>query len=85
MHVQVKATSINYIDSVTLERDSQDSVHNNHIPLSDGAGKIIDTGADVDRFKVGDRVAGNLNQEWFGDTRQNYIKSCSAQIEGCLT
>lgn len=83
--VEVKATAINFIDNVTLERDNPDSTHNNHIPLSDGAGEIIDIGTDVDRFQIGDRVAGNFNQEWFGGKRPNYIKPYGAQIDGWLT
>lgn len=83
--VQVKATSINFIDVATLERDNTDSTHGNHIPLSDGAGEIIATGSDVARFQVGDQVMGNFNQEWFGGKRPNYIKPYGAKIDGWLT
>jgi len=83
--VQVKATSLNFIDSVILEQDNSNAEHNDHIPLSDGAGKIIELGADVNRFKLGDRVIGNFNQEWIGGKRPSYIKPFGSQTDGWLT
>ena len=83
--VQIKATSLNFIDRVILEQDNSNTEHNNHIPLSDGAGEIVELGADVKRFKLGDRVIGNFNQEWIGGKRPSYIKPYGAQTDGWLT
>jgi NADPH:quinone reductase-like Zn-dependent oxidoreductase len=34
------------------------------VPLSDGAGEVVDVGPGVDRFAIGDRVAGAFMQSW---------------------
>src|SRR5262245_46531193 len=41
-------------------------VRENLIPLSDGAGEVIEIGPGVTRVKVGDRVAGCFFQRWVG-------------------
>jgi len=41
-------------------------VKDNLVPLSDGAGEVIETGPGVSRVKAGDRVAGNFFQRWPG-------------------
>jgi len=41
-------------------------VRENVIPLSDGAGEVVEIGPGVLRVKVGDRVAGNFFQRWPG-------------------
>src|SRR5690625_3236464 len=52
--VQIKATSLNFIDRVILEQDNSNTEHNNHIPLSDGAGEIVELGTE-------DRKSTRLN------------------------
>jgi NADPH:quinone reductase-like Zn-dependent oxidoreductase len=41
-------------------------VRENLVPLSDGAGEVVEVGAGVTRVKVGDKVAGNFFQRWPG-------------------
>src|SRR5262245_42234584 len=41
-------------------------VRENLVPLSDGAGEVIEIGPGVTRVKVGDRVAGCFFQRWAG-------------------
>jgi NADPH:quinone reductase-like Zn-dependent oxidoreductase len=41
-------------------------VRENLIPLSDGAGEVIEVGPGVTRVKVGNRVAGCFFQRWAG-------------------
>jgi NADPH:quinone reductase-like Zn-dependent oxidoreductase len=36
------------------------------VPLSDGAGEVVETGTGISRVKAGDRVAGNFFQRWPG-------------------
>src|SRR5690625_5564907 len=78
--VQIKATSLNFIDRVILEQDNSNTEHNNHIPLSDGAGEIVELGADVKRFKLGDRVIGNFNQEWIGGKDRKSTRLNSSHV-----
>ncbi len=60
--VRVRAVSLNYRDLVLLRgaRTRKAPV----VPLSDGAGEVIDVGAGVTKFKVGDRVVGSFFPTW---------------------
>jgi NADPH:quinone reductase-like Zn-dependent oxidoreductase len=61
--VRVRATSLNYRDqAVALGTYIGGAVTRDLIPLSDGAGEVLEVGAGVTRFKPGDRVAGLFNQ-----------------------
>jgi NADPH:quinone reductase-like Zn-dependent oxidoreductase len=64
--VKVKACSLNFRDLGIVRGSYRMPVRDNMIPLSDGAGEVIETGPGVSRVKVGDRVAGNFFQRWFG-------------------
>jgi NADPH:quinone reductase-like Zn-dependent oxidoreductase len=41
-------------------------VQDNIVPLSDGAGEVVEVGAGVTRVKVGDKVVGCFFQRWSG-------------------
>lgn len=64
--IRVKASALNYRD-VEIARGSY---HTNFtlplVPLSDGVGEVVAVGAEVSRFKVGDRVCGTFWQRWVG-------------------
>lgn len=68
--VKMRAASLNYRDLFILQGlypgvDSKDL-----IPLSDGAGEVVETGADVDRFAVGDHVIGTFFENWISGRLQ---------------
>ena len=63
--VRVRATSLNRRDIHMLHNDYGDDFnYADAIPLSDGAGEVIDVGKEVTRFQVGDRVAGIFFEKW---------------------
>ena len=56
--VAVKACSLNYRDLLVARGAYGAPPPLGRIPLSDGAGDVVETGAGVTRVKVGDRVTG---------------------------
>jgi NADPH:quinone reductase-like Zn-dependent oxidoreductase len=60
--VQVRAASLNYRDQAAVTGKYFQAVTGDTVPLSDGAGEVIEVGAGVQGLKVGDRVAGTFSQ-----------------------
>ena len=57
--VRMRAASLNYRDLKVAEQVKRPTV-----PLSDGAGEVVEVGAAVTTLKPGDRVAGSFFQGW---------------------
>lgn len=64
--VKVAACSLNYRDLAIAAGNYRAPIKENVIPLSDGAGEVAEIGPGVTHFKVGDKVAGNFSQRWYG-------------------
>jgi NADPH:quinone reductase-like Zn-dependent oxidoreductase len=64
--VKVAACSLNYRDLGIVRGTYRMPVRENVVPLSDGAGEVVEVGAGVTRVKAGDRVAGCFFQRWVG-------------------
>ncbi len=65
--VRMRAASLNFRDlSVATGKYMLSALPPDLVPLSDGAGEVIETGAGVSRVKAGDRVAGIFMQSWLG-------------------
>ncbi|MFN7138334.1 MAG: alcohol dehydrogenase catalytic domain-containing protein, partial [Limisphaerales bacterium] len=62
--VRVHATSLNYRDLMIASGQYGGPLPLPRIPLSDGAGEIVEVGSGVTAWKVGDRVAGTFFQDW---------------------
>jgi NADPH:quinone reductase-like Zn-dependent oxidoreductase len=63
--VRVRAVSLNRRDLMMVAGNyGRGGTQPNSVPLSDGAGEVVAVGADVTRFKVGDRVAGIFFEDW---------------------
>jgi NADPH:quinone reductase-like Zn-dependent oxidoreductase len=64
--VKVAACSLNYRDIGIVHGRYAQWSGENIIPLSDGAGEVLEIGPNVQRVKVGDRVCGCFFQRWAG-------------------
>ena len=62
--IRVHAVSLNFRDLLMVKGHYNPKLRCLDIPCSDGAGEIAAIGADVHQWKVGDRVAGILMQNW---------------------
>ncbi len=67
--VRVRASSLNYRDHLVRSGGYGSPVGlAGTIPLSDGAGEVVAVGPDVERIKIGDRVAANFFPAWVHGT-----------------
>lgn len=85
--VRLKAASLNYRDyMVVMGKYARGGVSPDLIPLSDGAGEVVEVGEDVTRVKVGDRVAGIFMQGWLGgEVEASYAATAlGGSIDGVL-
>ena len=64
--VRVRACSLNFRDLAILLGTYRAPVRENVIPLSDGAGEVVEVGAGATRLKTGDRVAASFFPRWMG-------------------
>jgi NADPH:quinone reductase-like Zn-dependent oxidoreductase len=84
--VRVRAASLNYRDLATVKGAASRGIKIPRIPLSDGAGEVVEIGAGVTRVKPGDRVAAIFMQAWIaGPPRDGYGRSAlGGAIDGML-
>jgi NADPH:quinone reductase-like Zn-dependent oxidoreductase len=75
--IRIRATSLNYRDLKVVEGAYEpNAIKPRVIPLSDGAGEVVEAGPGVTRVKVGDRVAAIFLQRWLaGRTDPAYAAS----------
>src|SRR6476620_5491829 len=74
--VKVAACSLNFRDLAIVLGRYRMPTKPSVIPLSDGAGEVVEVGPGVTRVQVGDRVAGIFFQHWLaGDIRAAYFAS----------
>src|SRR5262245_55959019 len=84
--VRIAACSLNYRDIGIVRGTYAQPVRDNIIPLSDGAGEVIEVGPDVMRVKAGDRVAGCFFQRWPGGqmTAEAHASALGGGTDGVL-
>jgi NADPH:quinone reductase-like Zn-dependent oxidoreductase len=62
--VRMRAWSLNYRDLLVIRGQYNPKQKMPLVPLSDGAGEVVELGSGVTRVKVGDRVAGAFMPSW---------------------
>jgi NADPH:quinone reductase-like Zn-dependent oxidoreductase len=84
--VRVRACSLNFRDLGIVRGSYRMPVGENIIPLSDGAGEVVEVGGAVARVKAGDRVAGNFFQRWPGGdpAPDTHASALGGGIDGML-
>jgi NADPH:quinone reductase-like Zn-dependent oxidoreductase len=84
--VKVAACSLNYRDLGIVRGTYRMPVPENLVPLSDGAGEVVEIGPGVGRVKTGDKVAGCFFQRWPGGemTAQAAASALGGAIDGML-
>lgn len=62
--VRLRAFSLNYRDLLVVRGQYNPKLRLPFVPLSDGAGEVVEVGPGVTCIKPGDRVAGTFMQGW---------------------
>jgi len=85
--LRMRAASLNYRDLLVPLRG-----YGSHtgslplIPISDGVGEVVEVGAGVTRFSVGDRVCPTFSQRWIAGelTLERVSRSLGGPIDGVM-
>ncbi len=84
--VKFHAASLNYRDLMMVKGFYNPKLKTPLVPLSDGAGEVVEIGEAVTKFKIGDRVTPIFMQGWI-DGEIDYGKAKTAlggDTDGCL-
>jgi NADPH:quinone reductase-like Zn-dependent oxidoreductase len=84
--VRVRAVSLNFRDQAIIAGQYLGGpVQQPTIPLSDGAGEVVEVGEGVTRFAVGDRVAATFFQGWLDGPRSDALPpALGSPLDGML-
>jgi NADPH:quinone reductase-like Zn-dependent oxidoreductase len=84
--VRMRYTSLNYRDLVVAQGGYGAQIACPLVPLSDGAGEVVATGAGASRFKPGDRVMTCFFQRWLAGppSLEKLASSLGGPLDGCL-
>src|SRR5579885_322557 len=83
--IRVHAVSLNYRDhAIVTGQYFSGAIGRDTIPASDGAGLVTSVGANVTRFKAGDRVAGCFFQGWVDGPPAPMMNALGVPLDGML-
>lgn len=84
--VRLRAASLNYRDSLIVSGFFGPYVPEGIVPLSDGAGEVVEVGEDTRRFAVGDRVMPIFNPHWIAGKRpiDSSPMGLGGEVDGAL-
>ena len=85
--VRVRAVSLNYRDLIIIRGMMGPLSKPGLVPVSDGAGEVVETGPGVSRFKTGDRVIPIFRQKWISGRYQlgDSSSDLGGGVDGMLT
>lgn len=85
--VRMRAASLNYRDLLIITGRYPGMESEGLIPMSDGAGEVVEAGAGVRRFSAGDRVIGTFFETWLGGAMhpRHFEASLGGTAAGVLT
>ncbi|MBU0604577.1 MAG: NAD(P)-dependent alcohol dehydrogenase [Gammaproteobacteria bacterium] len=85
--VRMRAASLNYRDYLIVTDRYPGMISKDLVPLSDGAGEVVDTGPDTSRFATGDRVIGCFFEGWLSGPmlESHYGASLGGTASGVLS
>lgn len=86
VRVRLRAVALNYRDLMMIRGEYNGGSTEAVIPASDGAGEVVEVGAEVTRFQAGDRVATTFFRAWIDgrQTPENSRHSFGGLIDGTL-
>ena len=79
--IKVEAASLNAADIGTINGLYNPNLSFPHIPVSDGAGIVEEVGANVTRWKKGDRVTVHFIKKWLAGTKTSDVFRYKSGIE----
>ena len=82
--LQVKATTLNYRDLVIANGGYPFPVQDNVVPISDGAGTIVEVGSDVSGLQKGDWAISNFDISNLYGPQQDWEHGLGGPIDGML-
>ena len=85
--VRMRAFSLKYRDLMVATNRYGGKPAFGRVPLSDGAGEVVEAGPGTSRFKAGDRVASCFFPDWIGGEIQSQYRAgaLGGDVDGVLT